>query len=62
MSKWVLDSERHPEKPGEYEVCKAIGLPLHGYKWSGEQWITPSHKPTEAVYSWLDGSDKKKNR
>lgn len=64
MSRWVLTSERQPDKSGHYEVCRAKGGPLHGYFWNGSYWVTPGHNPTDAVYSWfeLDEEDKKDRR
>ena len=54
MAAWVLTSERQPEKPGHYQICKAKGNPISGYYWNGGYWVTPGHNPTESVYSWLD--------
>lgn len=62
MARWVLVSDRQPEKPGKYEICRAKGGPLPGYLWNGSYWVTPGHNPTDAVYSWfeLDAEDKKR--
>lgn len=59
MGRWVMTSERQPDKPGDYEICRARGGPLHGYHWNGGYWVTPGHSPTESVYSWLDEAESK---
>ena len=57
MAKWVVASERQPDKPGHYTICRAKGFPHRNYYWNGSYWVTPGHSPTEAVYSWLDETE-----